>query len=78
MRLRCLLLSLALLAAAHSARAHLASDSYLRIETDAAGMIGGQWDIALRDLDFSQLDALWDAAKVEERTQLTRPEEVRR
>jgi MazG family protein len=39
--------------------------------------------VALRDLDFSQLDALWDAAKVEERTQqsgipLPRPEEARR
>ena len=63
MRLRCLLLSLALLAAAHSARAHLASDSYLRIETDAAGMIGGQWDIALRDLDVAVgLDADQDGA----------------
>jgi len=62
-RLRCLLLSLALLAAAHSARAHLASDSYLRIETDAAGMIGGQWDIALRDLDVAVgLDADQDGA----------------
>ena len=39
--------------------------------------------VALRDLDFSQLDALWDAAKVEERTRqsgipLPRPEEARR
>ncbi|HEY3071186.1 MAG TPA: nucleoside triphosphate pyrophosphohydrolase [Candidatus Limnocylindrales bacterium] len=39
--------------------------------------------VALRDLDFSQLDALWDAAKVEERTErsgipLPRPQEARR
>jgi tetrapyrrole methylase family protein/MazG family protein len=33
--------------------------------------------VALRDLDFPALDALWDAAKVEER-QRTRPEEARR
>jgi len=45
-----LLLLLALLAAAGNAKAHLA-DSYLRIEIGAAGAIGGQWDIALRDLD---------------------------
>src|SRR5207237_2608918 len=34
-------------------RAHLASDSDLRIEIGAAGAIGGQWDIALRDLDVA-------------------------
>ena len=33
-----------------AARAHLASDSYLRIELDD-GKLSGQWDIALRDLD---------------------------
>jgi hypothetical protein len=51
--LRGLVLSLALIAAAGTARAHLASDSYLRIEIDQAGATGGQWDIALRDLDVA-------------------------
>jgi hypothetical protein len=39
----------------------LASDSYLRIEIAADGRIGGQWDIALRDLDVTVgLDANQD------------------
>jgi hypothetical protein len=60
---RCLLLSLALLAPASTARAHLASDSYLRIEIGTAGTVGGQWDIALRDLDVAVgLDADQDGA----------------
>jgi hypothetical protein len=42
-----------LIANAGSAHAHLASDSYLRIEIAADGQIGGQWDIALRDLDVA-------------------------
>lgn len=63
MLLRSLFLLLALLAAAGSARAHLASDSYLRVEIGAVGMIGGQWDIALRDLDVAVgLDADQDGA----------------
>lgn len=33
------------------ARAHISSDSYLRIDLDAGGMPSGRWDIALRDLD---------------------------
>jgi uncharacterized protein YabN with tetrapyrrole methylase and pyrophosphatase domain len=33
--------------------------------------------VALRDLDFSQLDVLWDAAKIEERSQLAGPRQVR-
>ena len=32
------------------AAAHKASDSYLRLTVDAAGL-AGQWDIALRDLE---------------------------
>ncbi|MBV9828721.1 MAG: HupE/UreJ family protein [Alphaproteobacteria bacterium] len=35
------------------AQAHLASDSYLRIEIAGDGRISGQWDIALRDLDVA-------------------------
>src|SRR3954447_21074728 len=49
--LRSVLPLLVLLAAAGTARAHLASDSYLRIEIQEARPFGGQWDIALRDLD---------------------------
>jgi hypothetical protein len=44
---------LALVAAASTARAHLASDSYLRIELGANGTVTGNWDIALRDLDVA-------------------------
>jgi hypothetical protein len=59
--LRWLIFSLALVAAASTARAHLASDSYLRIEIGKDGAIGGQWDIALRDLDVAVgLDANQD------------------
>src|SRR5260370_23404227 len=47
--------------AAGNARAHPASDSYFEI--GAAGAIGGQWDIALRDLDVAVgLDADQDGA----------------
>jgi hypothetical protein len=61
--LRRLILLLALIAAAGTAHAHLASDSYLRIEIGKAGAIGGQWDIALRDLDVAVgLDADQDGA----------------
>jgi HupE/UreJ protein len=61
--LRFLFLLIALLMAAGRAHAHLASDSYLRIEIGAAGTIGGQWDIALRDLDVAVgLDADQDGA----------------
>jgi hypothetical protein len=49
--LRSVLPLLVLLAATGTARAHLASDSYLRIEIQEARPFGGQWDIALRDLD---------------------------
>ncbi|MGC2201882.1 MAG: HupE/UreJ family protein [Stellaceae bacterium] len=36
-----------------AASAHLASDSYLRLDIDADGRVTGQWDIALRDLDVA-------------------------
>jgi HupE / UreJ protein len=57
--MRCLLLAgLVLVLAQRFAYAHLASDSYLRIELDANGGVKGQWDIALRDLDAAiSLDA---------------------
>jgi len=45
----------ALMCAASAAFAHSASDAYLSLtaEKDAAGLlVHGQWDIALRDLDF--------------------------
>jgi hypothetical protein len=51
--LRSFILSIALIAAATAAQAHLASDSYLRVEIGEAGAISGQWDIALRDLDVA-------------------------
>jgi hypothetical protein len=35
------------------AEAHKASDSYLSVDVSDAGVISGQWDIALRDLDFA-------------------------
>src|SRR6266581_3629030 len=41
-----------LLLAASSALAHKPSDSYLAISVEGAN-IAGQWDIALRDLDFA-------------------------
>ena len=49
--LRCIVLTLALIAAANPGWAHLASDSYLQIEIGEDGGVRGQWDIALRDLD---------------------------
>jgi HupE / UreJ protein len=51
--LRCVLLSLALIASASPGWAHLASDSYLQIEIGDDRTIRGQWDIALRDLDVA-------------------------
>jgi hypothetical protein len=58
----CALGLLALLAAPGAVMAHSASDAYLTLNTDTAGSaapesagkasIHGQWDIALRDLDF--------------------------
>jgi hypothetical protein len=51
--LRSSLLLVALVTAATPVCAHLASDSYLRIEIGETGVIGGQWDIALRDLDVA-------------------------
>jgi hypothetical protein len=48
---RVFILLLALFTAAPQAHAHLASDSYLRIEIGRTGTVTGQWDIALRDLD---------------------------
>ncbi|HEY0063700.1 MAG TPA: HupE/UreJ family protein [Telluria sp.] len=51
MMLRTLLLSILLLAMA-PAQAHKPSDSYLSLKVDAS-RIEGQWDIALRDLDFA-------------------------
>jgi hypothetical protein len=51
--LRCLVLSLALIAAASTGWAHLASDSYLQIQIGDDGAVRGQWDIALRDLDVA-------------------------
>ena len=51
--LRCIVLTLALIATASPGWAHLASDSYLRIEIGDDGTVGGQWDIALRDLDVA-------------------------
>lgn len=47
-----LLLALFLLAFSCAAHAHKPSDSYLILKIDAATM-QGQWDIALRDLDFA-------------------------
>jgi hypothetical protein len=49
--------------AAGNAGAHLASDSYLRVEIAADNSLIGQWDIALRDLDATVgLDADADGA----------------
>jgi len=42
----------ALLVGLSSAQAHKPSDSYLGIQVNEAG-VSGQWDIALRDLDFA-------------------------
>jgi len=51
------ILAVTCLAMPSSAFAHSASDAYLTLTTDRAGASGkmtihGQWDIALRDLDF--------------------------
>lgn len=51
--LRPSILAIALITCATSADAHLASDSYLRVEIAETGAISGQWDIALRDLDVA-------------------------
>lgn len=48
-----MLAGLAALLATGAAFAHLASDSYLRIELDANRAVSGQWDIALRDLEVA-------------------------
>jgi HupE / UreJ protein len=48
---RLLLAGFAMALDASLACAHLASDSYLRIELDAHAKVNGQWDIALRDLE---------------------------
>lgn len=54
--------ALCLAASAGAVQAHKPSDSYLSIRTDASGL-SGQWDIALRDLDFAiGLDADGDGA----------------
>jgi hypothetical protein len=51
--LRLFVLSLCLILGSATAQAHLASDSYLRVEIGADGTVSGQWDIALRDLDVA-------------------------
>jgi hypothetical protein len=53
-RLALLLSSLPLLLAAPIAQAHSASDAYLTLSVDGTdeSTLHGQWDIALRDLDF--------------------------
>ncbi|MES2264575.1 MAG: HupE/UreJ family protein [Pseudomonadota bacterium] len=50
--MRRLFIMLFLLCATGSAFAHKPSDSYLTLRTDGT-QIAGQWDIALRDLDFA-------------------------
>jgi len=56
------LLALSCILAAGSAHAHKPSDSYLTLAVDGAS-VAGQWDIALRDLDFALgLDADQDGA----------------
>lgn len=56
-----LLLQIAFLLLALPAQAHKPSDSYLALSVDGAA-VSGQWDIALRDLDFAiGLDANGDA-----------------
>jgi hypothetical protein len=47
-----LLVVIALLVTGQQAAAHKASDSYLRINVEA-DQVAGQWDIALRDLDYA-------------------------
>jgi hypothetical protein len=51
MRARLVLAALLLLGAA-AVQAHKPSDAYLAVSVDASG-VQGQWDIALRDLDFA-------------------------
>ena len=46
------LLALLLLLAAALAHAHKPSDSYLAVRVEGSNL-SGQWDIALRDLDFA-------------------------
>ena len=54
-------LAAVLLLVVATASAHKPSDSYLRLNVPVAGAIEGQWDIALRDLDFAiGLDANGD------------------
>ncbi|MEO7852078.1 MAG: HupE/UreJ family protein, partial [Rubrivivax sp.] len=61
MHLRWLLCLLWLAAVAAPAWAHKPSDSYLALQSNDDGQITGQWDIALRDLDFAiGLDANGD------------------
>ena len=50
--LRHFIAALGLLCAAAAAQAHKPSDSYLTLKVDGSS-ISGQWDIALRDLDFA-------------------------
>jgi hypothetical protein len=55
--LRAALATVVALAASGTVHAHSASDAYLTLKTDAVRAAGnvilhGQWDIALRDLDF--------------------------
>jgi HupE / UreJ protein len=50
---RLLLAALAFFLTSIGAVAHLASDSYLRIEINSQGSVNGQLDVALRDLDAS-------------------------
>lgn len=37
----------------YAAGAHSVSDAYLTLVADKSGVLHGQWDIALRDLDFA-------------------------
>jgi hypothetical protein len=60
--MRLLLLFFAAFLCASNVHAHKPSDSYLTLDVDA-NAIGGQWDIALRDLDYAiGLDADGDGA----------------
>ena len=61
--MRCIaLVFVFLLAWTQIAHAHKPSDAYLALSTDGA-IVAGQWDIALRDLDFAVgLDAAGDGA----------------
>jgi hypothetical protein len=53
-RMKTLLAGLLLLCAAAVSQAHKLSDSYLSLRlADTGPTLGGQWDIALRDLDFA-------------------------